>query len=41
MCETYANASGARLIKIENSKHFIQIDRVERFVTEVDGFMER
>jgi pimeloyl-ACP methyl ester carboxylesterase len=37
----YANARNARLVKIEDSKHFIQIDQVERFVKEVDAFMNR
>jgi len=37
----YANAAGARLIKIENSNHFIQIDQPARFVAEVDAFMRR
>jgi pimeloyl-ACP methyl ester carboxylesterase len=37
----YANAAGARLIKIEDSNHFIQIDQPARFVAEVDAFMRR
>jgi pimeloyl-ACP methyl ester carboxylesterase len=40
MRASYANAPNARLIKIEDSKHFIQIDQVERFVQEVDTFMK-
>jgi pimeloyl-ACP methyl ester carboxylesterase len=37
----YANAAGARLIKIDDSNHFIQIDQPARFVAEVDAFMRR
>jgi pimeloyl-ACP methyl ester carboxylesterase len=36
-----ANAAGARLIKIEDSNHCIQIDQPARFVAEVDAFMRR
>ena len=35
----YATVPQARLIKIEDSYHFIQIDQPERFVSEVDAFM--
>jgi len=38
---SFANAPGARLIKIENSYHFIQLDQPERFVAEVDAFMRK
>jgi pimeloyl-ACP methyl ester carboxylesterase len=37
----YANAAGARLIKIDDSNHYIQIDQPARFVAEVDAFMRR
>ncbi len=40
MRASYANAPNARLIKIDDSKHFIQIDQVERFVQELDAFMK-
>ena len=40
MRASYGKARGARLIKIENSNHFIQIDQVARFVQEVDEFMK-
>jgi pimeloyl-ACP methyl ester carboxylesterase len=39
MRASFANAPGARLLKIENSYHFIQFDQPERFVAEVDVFM--
>ena len=37
----YANASSAHLLKIENSRHFIQWDQPSRFVEEVDAFLSR
>ncbi|HEV8598388.1 MAG TPA: alpha/beta hydrolase [Gemmatimonadales bacterium] len=39
MRASFADAPGARLLKIENSYHFIQFDQPERFVAEADGFM--
>lgn len=36
----YSTVPQVRLIKIENSYHFIQIDQPERFVAEVDAFMQ-
>jgi pimeloyl-ACP methyl ester carboxylesterase len=37
----YANVPNAKLIKIANSRHFIQWDQPERFLAEVDAFMRR
>jgi len=37
----FASLPSARLIKIENSAHFIQFDQPARFVAEVDAFMTR
>jgi pimeloyl-ACP methyl ester carboxylesterase len=39
MRELYANARTARLIRIEDSNHFIQLDQPDRFLAEVDSFM--
>ena len=36
----YATVPQARLVKIDDSYHFIQIDQPERFVSEVDAFMK-
>jgi pimeloyl-ACP methyl ester carboxylesterase len=41
MRESYANARNARLIKIDASNHYIQVDQLERFVEEVAAFMKR
>ena len=41
MAGLYANVPNARLVKIENSRHFIQWDQPVRFVEEVDAFMSR
>ncbi len=35
----YANARGARLVKIDDSNHFIFFDQPARFIREVDAFM--
>jgi pimeloyl-ACP methyl ester carboxylesterase len=37
----YANAPRARLIRIDDSRHFLQWDQPARFVTEVDALMRR
>ena len=37
----YANAPRARLVRIDESRHFIQWDQSVRFVSEVDVLMER
>lgn len=37
--QTYANAPGARIMKIDQSNHFIQIDQPQRLVAEVRTFM--
>ena len=37
----FANASNARLVRIDHSRHFIQFDQPERFTAEVDTFMTR
>lgn len=39
--EAYSGIRNARLIRIEDSNHFIQIDQPSRFVAEVDAFMRR
>jgi pimeloyl-ACP methyl ester carboxylesterase len=39
MIASYANAPQARIIKIEDSYHFIMIDQFERFIDEVDEFL--
>ncbi|MGH7447868.1 MAG: alpha/beta fold hydrolase, partial [Longimicrobiales bacterium] len=36
---SYANAPHARVVKIEDSNHFIQFDQPSRFVAEVDALM--
>lgn len=36
---SYANAPNARLVKIEESYHFIMIDQFDRFMSEVNGFL--
>ncbi|HVE72918.1 MAG TPA: alpha/beta fold hydrolase [Thermoanaerobaculia bacterium] len=40
MKQLYANAAGARLLRIDDSRHFIHWDQPSRFVTEVDAFMK-
>lgn len=40
MVRVYANAAGARLIRIEESRHFIHWDQPSRFIAEVDAFMD-
>ena len=37
--ESYSGIRNARVIRIEDSNHFIQIDQPSRFVSEVDAFM--
>jgi pimeloyl-ACP methyl ester carboxylesterase len=37
----YETAPGARLVKIDDSRHFIHWDQPVRFVAEVDAFMTR
>ncbi len=39
--QSWANLPNARLMKIEDSNHFIQLDQPTRFVAEVDAFMRR
>lgn len=41
MAGLYANAANARLVKIDNSRHFIQWDQPARFIAEIDTFMTR
>ena len=41
MQKLYANAPTARLTRIDDSNHFIQIDQPTRFVAEVDAFMRQ
>jgi pimeloyl-ACP methyl ester carboxylesterase len=40
MKQLYANAAGVRLLRIDDSRHFIHWDQPARFVTEVDTFMK-
>jgi pimeloyl-ACP methyl ester carboxylesterase len=37
----FANLPNTRIVKIENSAHFIQFDQPARFLAEVDAFMKR
>lgn len=39
--ESYSGIRNARLMRIEDSNHFIQVDQPSRFVAEVDAFMRR
>ena len=39
MRDLYANAPAARLIRIQDSRHFLQWDQEARFIEEVDAFM--
>ena len=41
MRKQYASAPNARLTRIDDSNHFIQIDQPVRFVTEVDALMRQ
>jgi pimeloyl-ACP methyl ester carboxylesterase len=41
MARLYANASNATLVRIDDSRHFIQWDQPARFITEVGSFMTR
>ncbi|HET6638467.1 MAG TPA: alpha/beta hydrolase [Gemmatimonadota bacterium] len=41
MAGLYANAENARLVRIDESRHFIQWDQPARFAAEVDTFMTR
>lgn len=41
MARLYANVQNESLVRIDNSRHFIQWDQPERFITEVDAFMTR
>jgi pimeloyl-ACP methyl ester carboxylesterase len=40
MSTLYANLSKARLVRIDNSRHFIHWDQPGRFIAEVDAFMK-
>lgn len=39
MKELFRNAPHARLVRIDNARHFLQYDQPARFIAEVDGFM--
>lgn len=41
MARLYANAPNARLVRIDDSRHFIQWDQPARFIAEIDAFMTR
>jgi pimeloyl-ACP methyl ester carboxylesterase len=41
MNSLYANVRGARLVRFDRSRHFLQWDQPARFVAEVDAFMRR
>jgi pimeloyl-ACP methyl ester carboxylesterase len=39
MRAAYANAPNAKLVKIENARHFIQLDQPARLVAEIEAFV--
>jgi pimeloyl-ACP methyl ester carboxylesterase len=41
MAGHYAGAPNARLVRIDDSRHFIQWDQPARFLAEIDAFMTR
>jgi pimeloyl-ACP methyl ester carboxylesterase len=41
MTSLYANVPSARLVRFDESRHFLQWDQPARFVAEVDAFMRR
>ena len=41
MASLYAGAANARLVRIDDSRHFIQWDQPARFIAEIDAFMTR
>jgi pimeloyl-ACP methyl ester carboxylesterase len=41
MHASYAAAPQARLIRIDDARHYIHLDQPARFVAEVDAFMRR
>jgi pimeloyl-ACP methyl ester carboxylesterase len=41
MARLYANAPNSTLVRIDDSRHFIQWDQPARFLTEVNSFMTR
>ena len=41
MRAAYANAPNAKLVKIENARHFIQLDQPARLVAEIEAFVPR
>ncbi len=41
MADLYANAADARLVRIDDSRHFIQWDQPTRLIAEIDAFMTR
>lgn len=41
MRAAYANAPNAKLVKIENAMHFIQLDQPARLVAEIEAFVPR
>ena len=41
MAGLYAESPNARLVRIDDSRHFLQWDQAARFVAEVDSFMTR
>jgi pimeloyl-ACP methyl ester carboxylesterase len=41
MAGLYAGAPNARLVRIDDSRHFIQWDQPARFLAEIDAFMTR
>jgi pimeloyl-ACP methyl ester carboxylesterase len=41
MAGLYAGAPNARLVRIDDSRHFIQWDQPARFLAEIDTFMTR
>ena len=41
MADLYANAADARLVRIDDSRHFIQWDQPTRLIAEINAFMTR
>ena len=41
MRAAYANAPNAKLVKIDNARHFIQLDQPARLVAEIEAFVAR
>jgi pimeloyl-ACP methyl ester carboxylesterase len=40
VAEMYVGLKGVKLVRIDDSRHFISFDKPERFVSEVEGFLD-